>query len=131
MLWSARAQFCCEHSRAEQVRAAIPFEDFSLTRKATEAKGVDQLLIIGLHDAYVMSGWQKVNSAASPSDNAFVLFMSDLGTRLAHKIGWTAPGDRSGRWVSIIDHGKIRYAKCEPNLWDVTVSSIEAVLEHL
>ncbi|EME78605.1 uncharacterized protein MYCFIDRAFT_183938 [Pseudocercospora fijiensis CIRAD86] len=31
----------------------------------------------------------------SAHDNTFVIFASDLETKLANKIGWTAPGDRS------------------------------------
>ena len=72
-----------------------------------------------------MSGWQKVNVAGSEDDNTFVLFMSDLETKLAAKIGWTAPGDRNGRWAAIIDHGKIAYAEVETELQAVTVSGGE------
>lgn len=72
-----------------------------------------------------MSGWQKVNVAGSDDDNTFVCFMSDLETKLADKIGWTAPGDRNGRWATIIDHGKITYAEVETELQAVTVSGGE------
>ncbi|KAK4500409.1 hypothetical protein PRZ48_008598 [Zasmidium cellare] len=96
-----------------------------------KAKGVDQLLIIAPNDAFVMSGWQKVNLAGSEDDNTFVLFLSDLETKLAAKIGWTAPGDRNGRFAVIIDHGKITYAEVETELQAVTVSGVDAVLEKL
>ncbi|KAF7196674.1 Peroxiredoxin Pen c 3 [Pseudocercospora fuligena] len=94
-------------------------------------KGVDNLIIIAPNDAYVMSGWQKVNLAGSPDDNTFVIFASDLETKLANQIGWTAPGDRNGRWAAIIDHGKIAYAEIETELQAVTVSGVDAILEKL
>lgn len=97
----------------------------------TEQKGVDNLIIIAPNDAFVMSGWQKVNVGGSQDDNTFVLFMSDLETKLAQQIGWMAPGDRNGRWAAIIDHGKITYAENETELQAVTVSGVDAILEAL
>ncbi|KAI5362986.1 Putative redoxin [Septoria linicola] len=94
-------------------------------------KGVDQLLIIAPNDAFVMSGWQKVNVGLTDDDNTFVIFASDLETKLANQIGWTAPGDRNGRWAAIIDHGKITYAEVETELQAVTVSGVDAILEKL
>lgn len=72
-----------------------------------------------------MSGWQKVNVAGSDDDNTFVCFMSDLETKLAAKIGWTAPGDRNGRWAAIVENGKVVYAEVETELQAVTVSGGE------
>lgn len=83
---------------------------------------MDNLIIIAPNDAYVMSGWQKVNVGGTEDDNTFVIFASDLETKLANQIGWTAPGDRNGRWAAIIDHGKIIYAENETELQAVTVS---------
>ncbi|EME39754.1 hypothetical protein DOTSEDRAFT_74603 [Dothistroma septosporum NZE10] len=96
-----------------------------------KSKGVDELLIIAPNDAYVMSGWQKVNVGLTEDDNTFVIFASDLETKLAAQIGWTAPGDRNGRWAAVIDHGKITYAEVETELQAVTVSGVEAVLKAL
>lgn len=78
-----------------------------------------------------MSGWQKVNLAGSEDDNTFVIFASDLETKLAEKVGWTAPGNRNGRFAVIIDHGKVTYAEVETELQAVTVSGVDAVLEKL
>ncbi|KXT13844.1 hypothetical protein AC579_6892 [Pseudocercospora musae] len=97
----------------------------------SKEKGVDNLIIIAPNHVYVMSGWQKVNLAGSPDDNTFVIFASDLETKLANRIGWTAPGDRNGRWAAIIDHGKIAYADVETELQAVTVSGVDAILQKL
>ncbi|CAK1358086.1 putative peroxiredoxin pmp20 [Cercospora beticola] len=94
-------------------------------------KGVDQLIIIAPNDAFVMSGWQKVNVGGTDDDNTFVVFASDLETKLANQIGWTAPGDRNGRWAAIIDHGKVTYAEVETELQAVTVSGVDAILKQL
>ncbi|KAK4611951.1 Peroxiredoxin Pen c 3 [Fulvia fulva] len=96
-------------------------------------KGVDTLLIIAPNDAYVMSGWQKVNTidTTDPSANTSIIFASDLETKLAAQIGWTAPGDRNGRWAAVIDHGKVTYAEVETELQAVSVSGVEAVLKAL
>lgn len=98
-----------------------------------ENKGVDTLLIIAPNDAYVMSGWQKVNTidTTDPSANTSIIFASDLETKLAAQIGWTAPGDRNGRWAAVIDHGKVTYAEVETELQAVSVSGVEAVLKAL
>ncbi|PPJ52642.1 hypothetical protein CBER1_11422 [Cercospora berteroae] len=47
----------------------------------------DQLIIIAPNDAFAMSGWQKVNVGGTEDDNTFVIFASDLETKLADKIG--------------------------------------------
>lgn len=100
---------------------------------SAEKKGVEQLIIIAPNDAFVMSGWQKVNLGSTDEDNKFTIFASDLETNLAKQIGWTAQGDasRNGRFAAIIDHGKVTYAGFETELQTVSVSGVDAVLEKL
>lgn len=100
---------------------------------SAEKKGVEQLIIIAPNDAFVMSGWQKVNLGSTDEDNEFTIFASDLETNLAKQIGWTAQGDasRNGRFAAIIDHGKVTYAGFETELQTVSVSGVDAVLEKL
>jgi alkyl hydroperoxide reductase 1 len=86
---------------------------------------VDQLLVIAPNDAWVMSGWQKTQLAADPAHNKDLIFASDLETKLAAQIGWTAQGDpsRNGRFALIVDHGKVTYAGFESeDLQNVGVS---------
>ncbi|RDW80129.1 peroxiredoxin-2D [Coleophoma crateriformis] len=92
-----------------------------------KAKGVDVVACVSFNDAYVMSGWGKVNGVKDDS----ILFLCDPEASLSKKFGWTI-GERTSRYALVIDHGKITYAAVEesPN-FNVTVTSADSVLAAL
>lgn len=90
-----------------------------------KAKGVDIVAVIAYNDAFVMSAWGKANNVKDDS----ILFLSDYNTEFSKKLGWVQ-GERTDRYVLVIDHGKIVIADKEPGR-ELTVSSAEAVLEKL
>ena len=51
------------------------------------SKGIDMVIIIASNDAFVMSGWGRVNGVTPESK---VYFMSDTKTKFSQQIGWMA-----------------------------------------
>ncbi|KAM0243585.1 hypothetical protein ACHAPO_000437 [Fusarium lateritium] len=74
-----------------------------------KAKGVDQVIVIAVNDAF--------------------LFMSDHNAKFSTSIGWNL-GERTGRFAVIVDHGRIVYASNdEPG--SIEKSGALGVLAHL
>ncbi|KAF2172411.1 hypothetical protein M409DRAFT_63109 [Zasmidium cellare ATCC 36951] len=92
-------------------------------------KGVDLVIVIASNDAWVMAAWGKVNGA---KEDTKIRFMSDTKTFFSKNYGWDAGmGDRNGRYVFVIDDGKITVADAEDGPGKVTVSGAESVLSKL
>ncbi|KOS18205.1 putative peroxiredoxin [Escovopsis weberi] len=98
---------------------------FTKNIAALKEKGVDQVVVIGYNDCFVMSAWAKVNYTTDD----FIVFASDDGAKFSKSLGWTL-GERCGRYAIVIDNGKVVYAENEP-AGGVTVSGAEAVLAKL
>ncbi|MCJ1445242.1 MAG: hypothetical protein MMC23_005747 [Stictis urceolatum] len=92
-----------------------------------KSKGVDIVAAIAYNDPFVMSAWSKANNVK----NDDILFMSDPGAEFSRSIGWTAMGERTGRYALIIEDGKIVYAEKEESPGEVSVSGADAVLAKL
>ncbi|CAI4211062.1 unnamed protein product [Parascedosporium putredinis] len=73
-----------------------------------KAKGVDQVIFLAHNDAFVMSGWGKVNGIKDDS----ILFVSDPQVAFSSQIGWAGP-ERANRYAIVVDHGKVVYAAKE------------------
>ena len=106
------------------------------------SKGIDIVAVIAFNDPYVMSAWGKANGikgddivsipfvsrrdqtkdsvAHKLTPTLLQLFLTDNEAKFSKSIGWTK-GERTGRYVIVIDHGKVIYAENEPGS-DVTVS---------
>ncbi|KEZ39265.1 hypothetical protein SAPIO_CDS9937 [Scedosporium apiospermum] len=90
-----------------------------------KAKGVDHVIFIAHNDAFVMSGWGKVNGVKDDS----ILFMSDPNVAFSSQIGWAGP-ERANRYAIVVDHGKVIYAAKEVDP-GIALTGAEAVLARL
>ncbi|RGP60546.1 oxidoreductase [Fusarium longipes] len=91
-----------------------------------KAKGVDQVIVIAVNDAFVMHGWAKANGITDDR----ILFMSDHNAKFSTSIGWNL-GERTGRFALIVDHGKIIYASKDDEPKSIEKSGALGVLAHL
>jgi len=96
-----------------------------------KAKGVDVIAVVAANDAFVMSGWGRVEGLKDK-----ILALSDTSAAWASPIGLSIDlshigfGTRTGRWAIILDNLVIKYIGIEPKN-EVTVSGAEAVLAAL
>lgn len=90
-----------------------------------KAKGVDQVIFLAHNDAFVMSGWGKVNGIKDDS----ILFVSDPQVAFSSQIGWAGP-ERANRYAIVVDHGKVVYAAKE-EAPGIALTGAEAVLAQL
>ncbi|KAJ2960408.1 hypothetical protein NQZ79_g4202 [Umbelopsis isabellina] len=98
-----------------------------------KAKGVDEVLIYSITDAFVMYGWSKV---AGGSDKG-IKYVGDANGDLATQLGLTMDLSsmgfgklRSKRFALIVDNLKLTYVGVESG-GDVIESSADDVLKHL
>jgi alkyl hydroperoxide reductase 1 len=98
-----------------------------------KAKGVDEVLIYSITDAFVMYGWSKV---AGGSDKG-IKYVGDANGDLATQLGLTQDLSgmgfgklRSKRFALIVDELKLKYVGVESGA-GVTASSAEDVLKNL
>jgi alkyl hydroperoxide reductase 1 len=90
-----------------------------------KAKGVDQVVVIAMNDAFVMSAWGKANY----TKDDYIIFASDNGLEFSKSIGWFN-GERTQRYAIVVDHGKVVYAARESGK-GIEASGAEAVLAKL
>jgi peroxiredoxin len=98
-----------------------------------KSKGVDEVLIYSITDAFVMNGWSRVVGGADKG----IKFVGDANGELATQLGLTQDLSsmgfgklRSKRFALVIDNLVIKYVGVESGP-DVTASSAEAVLKNL
>ncbi|PKS09426.1 hypothetical protein jhhlp_004041 [Lomentospora prolificans] len=90
-----------------------------------KAKGVDQVIFLAHNDAFVMSGWGKVNGITDD----FIIFVSDPKVAFSSQIGWAGP-ERADRYAILVDHGKVVYAAKEAGP-GIALTGAEAILAQL
>ncbi|EIW75490.1 thioredoxin-dependent peroxidase [Coniophora puteana RWD-64-598 SS2] len=96
-----------------------------------KAKGVDVIAVVAANDAFVMSGWARVEGLKDK-----ILALSDANAEWSAKLGLDQDlsavgfGTRTGRYALIIDDLKIQYVEVEQER-GVTVSGADAVLAKL
>ncbi|KAF9886237.1 hypothetical protein FE257_011850 [Aspergillus nanangensis] len=90
-------------------------------------KGVDVVAVLAYNDAYVMSAWGKANEVT----NNDILFLSDPEAKFSKSIGWADQEGRTGRYVIVLDHGKVTYAAREPAKNHLEFSSADNVIKQL
>ncbi|KAI8578759.1 hypothetical protein K450DRAFT_245368 [Umbelopsis ramanniana AG] len=98
-----------------------------------KSKGVDEVLIYSITDAFVMYGWSKVVGGADKG----IKFVGDANGELATKLGLSQDLSsmgfgqlRSKRFALVIDDLVLKYVGVESGP-DVSSSSAEAVLKSL
>jgi len=73
-----------------------------------------------------MDAWRKANNVKDPS----VVFASDDNSSFSRSLGWTN-GPRLGRYLILVDHGKVVYADIETVKGSIEKSGAEVALAHL
>lgn len=98
-----------------------------------KAKGVDEVLIYSITDAFVMHGWSKV---AGGSDKG-IKYVGDANGDFATQLGLTQDLSsmgfgklRSKRFALVVDNLELKYVGVESGP-EVAASSAEAVLKSL
>jgi peroxiredoxin len=99
---------------------------------AIKAKGIDEILVTGVNDVFVMGAWEKASGAAGK-----VSFLADGSAKFAQAIGMTLDlterglGVRSQRYAMIVDDGQVKSVAVEPNPGEADQSSAANVLKAL
>jgi len=100
--------------------------------KALKAKGVDVIAVITANDPFVLSGWQRVQGVKDE-----ILFLSDGYAKWSQALGLAVDltaaglGERTGRWVLVLDDLKVTSLDVEDNPGKVTLTAADKVLEKL
>ncbi|MEL7060132.1 MAG: peroxiredoxin [Acidobacteriota bacterium] len=94
-------------------------------------RGVDTIACMAVNDPFVMAAWGRHTGAGE-----FIQMLSDGNGEYATSLGLTLDlsavhmGERSARFAMVVDDGTVTYLGRELGR-DVTVSGVDAVLEHL
>ena len=99
---------------------------------AIKAKGVDEVLVTGVNDVFVMGAWAKHTGGEGK-----VTFLADGSGAFAEALGMTLDlgarglGTRSQRYSMIVDDGVVKTLEVDPNPGQADKSSAENVLKVL
>lgn len=105
---------------------------YVLRAEELRAKGVDTVACIAVNDAFVLNAWGDSVDAGDK-----VLMLGDGNGAFAAAAGLELDGSgfglgtRSQRYAAILQDGVVRHLMVEPNPLEVTVSSVETVLDTL
>jgi glutaredoxin/glutathione-dependent peroxiredoxin len=97
-----------------------------------KAKGVDEILVTGVNDVFVMGAWAKQTGGEGK-----VTFLADGSADFAKAVGLTIDlserglGLRSQRWAMIVEDGVVRMLAVDDSPGQATKSSADAVLKAL
>ncbi|KAJ8457563.1 hypothetical protein ONZ45_g18263 [Pleurotus djamor] len=99
-----------------------------------KSKGVDVIAVVSANDAFVMSGWGRVEGLKDK-----ILALSDPAAQWSEKLGLSVDlsglgglglGTRTARYAIILDDLVVKYVEVEPST-GVTVSGVDAILAKL
>ena len=99
---------------------------------AIKAKGVDEILVTGVNDVFVMGAWAKATGG-----DGKVTFLADGSAKFAQAIGLTLDlterglGIRSQRYAMIVDDGQVKSLAVEASPGEADMSSAANVLNAL
>lgn len=100
--------------------------------EAIKAKGVDEILVTGVNDVFVMGAWAKHTGGEGK-----VTFLADGSAEFAQALGLTLDltsrglGTRSQRYAMVVDDGVVKSLEVEPNPGIADKASAENVLKAL
>lgn len=100
--------------------------------EAIKAKGVDEILVTGVNDVFVMGAWEKASGGAGK-----ITFLADGSAKFAQAIGMTLDltgmglGTRSQRYAMVVDDGLVKSLAVESNPGQAEESSAANVLKAL
>ena len=99
---------------------------------ALKAKGVGRIICLSVNDAFVMDAWSKQQKVEQN-----LLMVADGNGDFTRLVGMELDGRakglgiRSQRYAMIVRAGVVEHLAVEPQAGALTVSSAEAILEHL
>lgn len=100
--------------------------------EAIKAKGVDEIVVTGVNDVFVMGAWAKQTGGEGK-----VTFLADGSAKFAQALGLTLDlvdrglGTRSQRYSMIVEDGVVKSLVVEPNPVEADKASAENVLKAL
>ncbi|MCY0150536.1 peroxiredoxin [Hoeflea sp. G2-23] len=101
-------------------------------RDAILAKGVDEIAVISVNDAFVMAAWEKATNGTGK-----LRYLSDWNAEFTKAIGMDADlsagtlGVRSKRYSMIVEDGKVTALNLEESPGQAITSGAAALLEQL
>ncbi|WP_422373080.1 peroxiredoxin [Hoeflea sp.] len=101
-------------------------------RDAILAKGVDDIAVISVNDAFVMAAWEKATNGAGK-----IRYLSDWDASFTKAIGMETDlsagtlGTRSKRYSMIVEDGKVTSLNIEDAPGKAVTSGAQALLEQL
>ena len=99
---------------------------------AIKAKGVDEVLVTGVNDVFVMGAWAKHTGGEGK-----ITFLADGSAAFAEALGLTLDlgarglGVRSQRYAMIVDDGVVKTLEVDPNPGEADKSSAESIIKAL
>ena len=99
---------------------------------AIKAKGVDEILVTGVNDVFVMGAWAKQTGGEGK-----VTFLADGSAKFAQALGLTLDlverglGTRSQRYSMVVDDGVVKSLVVEPNPVEADKASAAELLKAL
>ena len=100
--------------------------------EALRAKGIDQIVVTGVNDVFVMEAWKRASGAEGKIE-----FVADGNGELAAALGLTFDasgfglGTRSKRYSMLIEDGVVKRLNVEESPGKVDVSSAEVLLAQI
>lgn len=101
-------------------------------RDAILAKGIDEIAVVSVNDAFVMTAWEKATHGTGK-----IRYLSDWDASFTKAIGMDADlsagtlGIRSKRYSMVVDDGKVAVLNIEDNPGEAVASSAAAMLDQL
>ena len=99
---------------------------------AFRAKGVDEIAVLAVNDAHVMTAWREASGAAGK-----VTFLADGSARYTRALGMDLDasdfgmGVRSKRYAMLVEDGTVRELAVEDSPGGVSVSGADELLAKL
>ena len=99
---------------------------------AIKAKGVDDVAVVAVNDAFVMDAWAKSTGGAGK-----LRFLADWDAAFTKALGMEMDlsagtlGTRSKRYSMIVEDGKVTQLNVEDSPGEAVTSGAEALLEQL
>ena len=97
-----------------------------------KAKGVDEILVTGVNDVFVMGAWAKHTGGIGK-----VTYLADGSAKFAEAIGLTVDlgerglGTRSQRYAMVVDDGVVKSLSVDASPGEATEASAENIMKSL
>ncbi|AJY48191.1 peroxiredoxin [Martelella endophytica] len=101
-------------------------------RDAILSRGVDEIAVVAVNDAFVMGGWAKATGGEGK-----IRYLSDADGSFTKALGMELDlsggglGERSKRYSMLVDNGVVKELNVEENSGQATVSAAATILGQL